>query len=296
MMITNSLGMLRRLFLSSFTVPFLLLLIPVTCKSIINHRCHSSCGDELDISYPFRLKTDPKECGLGWFELTCKNNRTILQIHSGIYYVEEINYNFSTIRIVDAGLNKDDCSVLPLHSLTHRNFSGRNMYRISHRNRPINFISCTTPLTFTPFVDTEFCSDNNSNSLLLTSPQKQTFVVNNPVRVSDMEDSCSISMVVWASSYGLKTRNTSFSPIHEQLLHGTELSWYHNCYLEILTSLLPCGKINLALIRVYFFFLVQLPYYSDTVHWLDNVDFLCLFYSTTMGENPFSNSKCFLLL
>ena len=248
MMITNSLGMLRRLFFSSFTISFLLILIPVTCKSIINHHCHSSCGDELDISYPFRLKSDPKGCGLGWFELACKNNRTILQIHSGIYYVEEINYDSSWIRVVDSGLQKDGCSFLPLHSLTHRNFSRRDMYRISHRNRPISFIYCAAPLNLAPFVDTEFCSKNHSSSLLLTSSQKRTFVVNNPVRVSDMEDSCSISMVVWASSLELETRNTSLSAIHERLLHGTELSWSHHCYLEILTSLLPCGKMKLALI------------------------------------------------
>lgn len=248
-MISNSLGMSRRLFFSSFTTLFLLVLIPVTCKAKINHHhCHSSCGDELNISYPFRLKSDPKSCGFLKFELACKNNRTILQLHSAIYYVEEINYNLSLIRVVDASLQKDDCSFLPLHSLTHRNFSSRDMYYwLSHRNRPISFIYCADRQNFTPYADTEFCSKNHSSNLLLTSSQQRKFVVNNPIRVSDMEDSCSISMVVWVSSHGLKTRNTSFS-VHEWLLHGTELSWSHNCYLELLRSLIPCGKMKLALI------------------------------------------------
>lgn len=240
---------------SSFTTLFLLVLILVTCKAKINHHhCHSSCGDELNISYPFRLKSDPKSCGFLKFELACKNNRTILQLHSAIYYVEEINYNLSLIRVVDASLQKDDCSFLPLHSLTHRNFSSRDMYYwLSHRNRPISFIYCAARQNFTPYADTEFCSKNHSSNLLLTSSQQRKFVVNNPIRVSDMEDSCSISMVIWVSSHGLKTRNTSFS-VHEWLLHGTELSWSHNCYLELLRSLIPCGKMKLALIWDCFFF------------------------------------------
>ncbi|KAL6321039.1 hypothetical protein AAG906_012021 [Vitis piasezkii] len=233
-MISNSLGMSRSF--SSFTTLFLLVLIPVTCKAKINHHyCHSSCGDELNISYPFRLKSDPKSCGFLKFELACKNNRTILQLHSAIYYVEEINYNLSLIRVVDASLQKDDCSFLPLHSLTHRNFSSRDMYWLSHRNRPISFIYCAAGQNFTPYADTEFCSKNHSSNLLLTSSQQRKFVVNNPIRVSDMEDSCSISMVVWVSSHGLKTRNTSF-----QYMSG--------CFMVL------------------------------SFH-----DFLCLFYSTTIG-------------
>ena len=94
-----------------------------------NSTCRpSSCGDMLNISDPFRLKTDPSGCGDRPYELACENNRTVLNLYSGKYYVEEINYQNYSIRVVDPGLKKGDCLSTPLYHLTSENFSYGDPY------------------------------------------------------------------------------------------------------------------------------------------------------------------------
>ncbi|RVW87489.1 Rust resistance kinase Lr10 [Vitis vinifera] len=64
--------MLRRIFIlyPGFAALLLLLLVPITCKAKRNHRvCTSSCGNIHNISYPFRLKDDPRSCGESEYEL-----------------------------------------------------------------------------------------------------------------------------------------------------------------------------------------------------------------------------------
>ncbi|XP_033511805.1 rust resistance kinase Lr10-like isoform X7 [Nicotiana tomentosiformis] len=80
-----------------------------------NQRCApSSCGHIKNISYPFRLKNDPKHCGDEKYELSCEGNRPIFTIFienwngSLNYYVQAINYDNSTIRLVDPGENSRD--------------------------------------------------------------------------------------------------------------------------------------------------------------------------------------------
>ncbi|PKA61725.1 putative serine/threonine-protein kinase [Apostasia shenzhenica] len=52
---------------------------------------HSSC-EELQISYPFRLKGDPAICGFRDLELACRGNRTFMEIQSSEYLVNNIDY------------------------------------------------------------------------------------------------------------------------------------------------------------------------------------------------------------
>ena len=92
----------------------LLLLVPIPCKVKQNHHlCTSSCGNIHNISYPFRLKDDPRSCGESEFELACENNRTIFYLYSRKYRVKEINYEIFTIRVVE------DFSSLSLHLSTY---------------------------------------------------------------------------------------------------------------------------------------------------------------------------------
>ena len=83
----------------------------------------SSCGDIRNISYPFRLKGDPPNCGYPDYELICENNRTMINLQDGgkyygKYLVTKINYHNSTIGVVDPGLvKKHNCWISsPLHS------------------------------------------------------------------------------------------------------------------------------------------------------------------------------------
>ena len=76
----------------------------------------SSCGDIRNISKPFRLESDPSGCGDRNHELVCENNRAMVNLsRDGKYYVAEINYENSTIRVVDPGVKKGNCFSFPLH-------------------------------------------------------------------------------------------------------------------------------------------------------------------------------------
>ncbi|XP_028059794.1 uncharacterized protein LOC114263452 [Camellia sinensis] len=63
----------------------------------------SSCGDIQNITFPFQLQSDTQICGgvNNNFTLSCDNNRTILSLSSAKYYVHSINYDNSTIRLID---------------------------------------------------------------------------------------------------------------------------------------------------------------------------------------------------
>ncbi|WCJ41550.1 PR5-like receptor kinase [Euphorbia peplus] len=90
----------------------------------------SSCG-RTNISYPFRLQTDPVSCGDDKYMLSCGNDLTILHlINGGKYYVQAINYKNFTIRLVDAGVDKDDCSSIPSFLLTSDSFSLGDSYTL----------------------------------------------------------------------------------------------------------------------------------------------------------------------
>ncbi|XP_028084641.1 uncharacterized protein LOC114285753 [Camellia sinensis] len=50
----------------------------------------NSCGDVHNISFPFRLKSDPLDnCGDKNFELECQNNRTLLYLYSAFVSCEK---------------------------------------------------------------------------------------------------------------------------------------------------------------------------------------------------------------
>ena len=87
------------------------------------HYCPPSCGNIPNISSPFRLKNDPEICGDSRYELSCENNRTVLHLFAGKYYVQKINYNNYTIRVVDSGIHDVNYFSTPSFSLYHYNFS-----------------------------------------------------------------------------------------------------------------------------------------------------------------------------
>ncbi|KAL4594963.1 hypothetical protein ACB092_12G057000 [Castanea dentata] len=91
-----------------------------------NHTCSaSSCGNIHNISFPFRLKTDPENCGYFSYNLSCENNRTVLYSFGGKFYVEEISYINYTIRVVDSGIQKNNYFSTPNYSLYRYNFSSQ---------------------------------------------------------------------------------------------------------------------------------------------------------------------------
>ncbi|XP_027941236.1 uncharacterized protein LOC114195038 [Vigna unguiculata] len=107
------------------SVATILVLFHQTCSAKHRTSCpSSSCGEIRDIRYPFRLKNDPRGCGLPGYEFECVNNRTLFTLFSGKYFVEEINYDRYQIRLIDPGVVKDTSCSFPRYFLCTRNFSG----------------------------------------------------------------------------------------------------------------------------------------------------------------------------
>jgi hypothetical protein len=109
------------------------LLLHQTCSTSAkpDHHCPaSSCGNIRNISYPFRLTSDPEKCGDPRYILSCENNQTVLHLYGGRYYVREIDYTDSSIRVVDPGVVKDNHPFIPRYLLDTTNFSSGDSYLI----------------------------------------------------------------------------------------------------------------------------------------------------------------------
>ena len=211
-----------------------------TCRAQINQCFPSSCGKIQNISYPFRLNSDPKTCGDPRYMLSCENNLTIVYLYSKKYQVEAIHYNNQTIRIVDQGIQKGNCSSLPRYPLTNYNFSYGDPYELRRRDtetfqdiqltKSVIFVSCEKPVKSHLYIDPASCSNGGSGSALssaLAQSKRHSYViVNGSLSVSDMADTCGVELMVMVSNLVKNYSNsTSFMDIHNDLAYGFELSW-----------------------------------------------------------------------
>lgn len=81
----------------------------------------SSCGHLRNISYPFRLRGDPRQCVATprpWYDLSCSSSgKATIQINTRKYYVSSINYTAEDFLAIDATMLDDDvtssCSIPP---------------------------------------------------------------------------------------------------------------------------------------------------------------------------------------
>ncbi|KAF3433871.1 hypothetical protein FNV43_RR24974 [Rhamnella rubrinervis] len=233
----------------------------------LNHRHYcppSSCGNIPKIIYPFRLRTDPPGCGSRRYELSCENNvTTVLHLYSGKYYVQSINYNNYTIRVVDSNVEKGNCSSLPRYPLTSYNISYRDPYstdilRKIGRNKqivslpisqPVIFFKCEIPVNSSDCIPTTPCINTTmsgfSSSSDLSSPNGYSYAKIGSKSASELKDSCRIELMTMMRLRGtLENRNVSYKAIHNELANGFELSWLqcfakkgkpgsiHKCYTD----------------------------------------------------------------
>ena len=197
----------------------------------------SSCGIIPNISYPFRLKGNPKNCGDPRFELSCENNVTFVSLNSHKYYVKAINYSGygdkPTIRVVDASINKGDiCSFPTLSTYAYTRLS--NLLPIN--SLPINFISCPNPLRNSS-VYTNITTQCASNS----SQHRYAYIKVGHMKVSELPHTCGVDLIVMTSWYNFKgLDNVSLSEIHESLLYGFELAICPWCGTSKVSLLIQC--------------------------------------------------------
>ncbi|KAL3499688.1 hypothetical protein ACH5RR_038781 [Cinchona calisaya] len=215
-----------------------------------NHHCSpSSCGHIRNISYPFRLKGDPDNCGDHRYELDCNNNWTLsLSLNSKIYHVLEIEYANYMIRVVDPGLEKSNCSssfpttVLeyddiptayrsPSHGYIPKTYSYHDRasgeYRLWPENLPVAFVHCTAPAKSSLYIDIKSC--RNQSSIILSNSQQdrqQNFsyvLVGDGVSIADVVDSCTISMFAWVYADEFRRITNSTSIFEFRITNSTSL-------------------------------------------------------------------------
>ncbi|KAK2983076.1 hypothetical protein RJ640_006463 [Escallonia rubra] len=200
----------------------------------------SSCGSIQNITCPFQLKgqNPPKQsCYHPYtdqpsFQLTCQNNVTILTLApSRNYHVQSINYNNNSIRLVDPGLQKADCSTTPVHSLSVSDFPPDFYFDsyLASFNKP-GFLECKSRPVSTRYVVAGGGGTYGNSS--------GTYVVLGDMAVSEVEGSCSVSKEAWVSSYnGRLMENSSYLDIHGGMAYGFELSfgyrYYSSCASQI---------------------------------------------------------------
>ncbi|WCJ41425.1 PR5-like receptor kinase [Euphorbia peplus] len=240
--------MIRGMDIQLFTAFLLLFLLSLTCNGIGNVAVcpPSSCGSIRNISFPFRLNTDPKHCGDHRYTLFCHNNSTLfLNLYSGNYYVQSINYSNFTIRLVDMGVTFDDCSSVPEFPLSMRNFSSQDPFTYNFFNtnplsspiltRTITFMTCNTPANSPLYVDSSPCLNPDDH-------KKYSYVDVGRIEASDLMNGCSLDMMSMIPEKDYT--NKSYIEVHRDLEFGFEISWHYvycgkcrECYFEDINNI-----------------------------------------------------------
>uniref|UniRef100_A0A6N2LP00 Wall-associated receptor kinase galacturonan-binding domain-containing protein n=1 Tax=Salix viminalis TaxID=40686 RepID=A0A6N2LP00_SALVM len=230
-------GMLDQLFGAYPALVFLVILAGHHSCSATNNCAPSSCGNIPNISYPFRLQTDPISCGRKEYELGCENNRTTVYFQRVKYYVQAIDYypNF-TIRLVDADFQKYDCLSIPRHSSYA--FDYDHYYPFRFRSAFLSFtftlISCPSPKPSPPFnfVNTSSCKNGSIYSPSFRHMEGYSYVMVGEVfatssDIGEVPDLCRIDLIYEppSSIQPVNITNMSLIEVHDILAYGFELSW-----------------------------------------------------------------------
>ncbi|KAM1263035.1 hypothetical protein ACFX13_028762 [Malus domestica] len=193
--------------------------------------CTSSCGHIHNISHPFRLNDDPKYCGNLSYTLYCESNITVVDLpSSGKYYVQAINYNNKTIRVLDPGLDNNNCSSMS-QNIPPPTYCINSLYWFTYINS-LYYLKCSNPSNSSLYVDTAPCLNNTSSSSSSSSqPKMYSYVmVGDYVVFGDrfryvweLDEGCSVEWMSLAAGYVEDYSNFSYKEIHNALMYGFEL-------------------------------------------------------------------------
>ncbi|XP_052291188.1 LEAF RUST 10 DISEASE-RESISTANCE LOCUS RECEPTOR-LIKE PROTEIN KINASE-like 2.4 isoform X6 [Citrus sinensis] len=186
--------------------------------------CSSSCGDVRNISYPFRLKGDPAGCGHPELELSCENNKTILELsNSARYYVKRISHDKCTISVADVNLANGSCG-LPYKSFSpypyfFRHINGYILKSYAH------YVNCSSNIVDQAYTKVPCLSNNQSNVYVYVG--HVGYGVTN-ARISDLPDSCVfISKVPVVLNRSVD--NPSYEDLRKSLESGFDLKRLDEC-------------------------------------------------------------------
>uniref|UniRef100_A0A6N2LY49 Protein kinase domain-containing protein n=1 Tax=Salix viminalis TaxID=40686 RepID=A0A6N2LY49_SALVM len=159
-----------------------------------------------------------------------------LHLNMEKYYVEAINYSDSTIRLVDAAVQKDDCFSIPHHSLTEivfysPYFNDSNSYYYEYNywleRSVLTFICCENEILNPPdyIMDTYSCKNgsgtahNSSPSCVNMEGHSYVMVDGYDGEIKDVPDLCRVNLIY-----------TVPQDVHDILADGFELRWYNYSY------------------------------------------------------------------
>lgn len=181
--------------------------------------CVSYCG-EISISYPFRLATDPPNCGHpdSIFKLQCLQNQTILQSHSAQYIVQSISYNNFSIRLSDIGIVEKNYSSCPAYSSK----TLETRYMSSFSNMEIMLVNCLKPVSNRLFVEDPVCGNPTAFS---NSSRVYSYLFVGWVLDSETTEFCKEDKRTLVSS-DTSIGNRNYTMIHDSMAYGMELNWF----------------------------------------------------------------------
>ena len=215
----------------------LLVLLFALCQNCSS----SSCGNLPEISCPFRLKGAPHQCGCGaesagGLELDCENNRTSFLVDSGKFYVQEINYVNQTIRLMDASLHQNTCSIPRLiqninDPYSHFSYSSDTSSSYEFSIGPsyssssyyMYFLNCTSPLNSPLYVDVSRCIGNS-----YSAQTRFFYAYFGYLRVLDLPDLCRIEGSV-PTRFPNATGLSALEIQQKLLLQDYEFNWRYYC-------------------------------------------------------------------
>jgi hypothetical protein len=203
-----------------------------------DHCPHSSCGSiPINISYPFRLTSDPENCGDQRYNLSCENNQTlVLHLYHGRYNVRQINYTDNTIRVVDPGIGlstNEYYSFIPRYSLEYNNFNSGDPYQpfLSNPNEystlSMIFVECEKPVNSRYHLNISACIEDG----VYPNSKKYTYALFGYERAAmELGDLCQVEQISLTSLsyryyYYDDLRKISCTDFHHELLRGLELFW-----------------------------------------------------------------------
>ncbi|EOY13489.1 Uncharacterized protein TCM_032090 [Theobroma cacao] len=185
-------------------------LFPDACIARGKHKhCGSSFCGNINITYPFRLKSQPHRCGYNELELVCENSRTIFPMKHGNFYVQHISYSNKTIQLLDMSLDEDNCSI------PHSSYP---FYQTTTESSIMYLVNCPIQINNSwVYIDAFRCTKTPCSR-----PPYFYFLDENTAK-SDFHESCTVEAqvpIMVANITGLSTFD-----IYTKLLEGFQLSW-----------------------------------------------------------------------
>ncbi|KAE8706127.1 PR5-like receptor kinase [Hibiscus syriacus] len=189
----------------------------------VNQDCGSVFCGSLNISSPFRLKNQPPHCGDRRYEVECeKNNRTTLILREGKFFVEEIFYENYMMRVVDAGLDMDDCNSLPLSFANDAYYYNcEKSVRLYYDDHDYNLslmhvVNCTKPIESALYIPASRCRINSNASSYF-------YFLDGGTPLSDFSQSCTLEAEVPIGVHNISGMSTL--DIYNKLSEGVFIDW-----------------------------------------------------------------------